>query len=49
MIYAAIRDGIIDTVHAEATLVLSDIIIVNDGSSESIGMASLGEPLDLRG
>jgi ribulose-5-phosphate 4-epimerase/fuculose-1-phosphate aldolase len=45
VIYAATRDGIIDTVHAEATLVLSDIIIVNDGSSESIGMASLGEPL----
>lgn len=45
MIYAATRDGIIDTVHAEATLVLSDIIIVNDGSPESIGKASLGEPL----
>lgn len=45
IIYAATRDGMIDTVHAEATLVLSDIMIVKDGSAESIGMASLGEPL----
>ncbi|MEM4309690.1 MAG: class II aldolase/adducin family protein [Candidatus Nitrosocaldus sp.] len=45
IIYAATRDDMIDTVHAEATLVLSDIMIVKDGSAESIGMASLGEPL----
>ncbi len=45
LIYASTRDGIIDTVHAEATLVLSDIMIIKDNSSESIGKASVGEPL----
>lgn len=45
LIYTATRDGVIDTVHAEATLVLSDIMMVKDDSLESIGKASVGEPL----
>lgn len=45
LVYAATRDGVIDTVHAEATLVLSDIILLKDNSPHAIGKASVGEPL----
>ncbi|MCS7142076.1 MAG: class II aldolase/adducin family protein [Candidatus Nitrosocaldus sp.] len=45
LVYVATRDGVIDTVHAEATLVLSDIMIVGDDSPEAIASASVGEPL----
>lgn len=40
-IYAATRDGLIDTIHAEATLVLGDVMIAND----NIDRYAIGEPL----
>jgi ribulose-5-phosphate 4-epimerase/fuculose-1-phosphate aldolase len=44
-IYAATRDGLIDTVHAEATLVLGDVVITRDNSISNISRAAIGEPL----
>ncbi|GIU72760.1 MAG: hypothetical protein KatS3mg003_2319 [Candidatus Nitrosocaldaceae archaeon] len=44
-IYAATKDGLIDTVHAEATLVLGDIIITSDNSIHNISNLAIGEPL----
>ena len=45
IIYAATKDGMIDTVHAEATLVLSDIVLTEDNSPSNISKAAVGEPL----
>ncbi|MEM2855749.1 MAG: hypothetical protein QW416_01415 [Candidatus Nitrosocaldaceae archaeon] len=41
-IYAAVKDGLIDTIHAEATLVLGDIILTKDND---VSKYSIGEPL----
>jgi len=43
IIYASTKDGIIDTVHAEATLVLGDIMFTDKQSN--ISKFAIGEPL----
>ncbi len=43
IIYASTKDGIIDTVHAEATLVLGDIMFADKQSN--ISKFTIGEPL----